>query len=136
MAMRTLLLLSIMACSSRDAPAPAPAPAPKPAPAATPDAAVAREMPTPDPITKPLSEDEVRGEATRLARAAFEADAKIVDASGKRVKTPAYEPKRWTVKHDGARWQLDIDPPAGAYAHVTLGAFGDNPKVDVGFATE
>jgi hypothetical protein len=139
MAMRILILSLVVACSSGGTPSAgsAVAPNPKPTPPApTPDAPVAREMPTPDPITKPLSEDEVRGEATRLARQAFEADPKIVDAAGKHLKTPSYEPTRWTVKRDGARWKLDIDPPGGAYAHVTIGAFAENPKVDVGFATE
>ena len=100
------------------------------------NAGSARDVPTPDPITKPLSEDEVRREATRLARAAFEANPSIKDAAGAHLKTPAYEASRWIVKHEGSTWKLDIDPPGGAYAHVKLGAFGDHPEVDVGFATE
>jgi len=141
--MRILILSLVVACSSRDATpsagsgsATAPAPAPVPAPTPVPDAAIAREAPTPDPITKPLGEDEVRGEATRLARAAFEANPKIKDAAGAHLKTPAYEASRWIVKHEGTTWKLEIDPPGGAYAHVKLGAFGDHPEVDVGFATE
>lgn len=99
-------------------------------------ASTAMAEPTPDPITKPLSEQEARGEASRLARAAFEKRTDIKDASGKKAKTPAFEPKAFAVKHEQKRWTLTIDPPAGAWAHVSFGDFGDHPTVDVGFATE
>ena len=135
--MRIVILSLVVACSGRDAtPAAGSGSAVAPAPASTPDAKTGRDLPTPDPITRPLSEDEVRGEATRLARAAFEANPSIVDAAGAHLKTPAYEASRWIVKHEGTTWKLDIDPPGGAYAHVKLGAFGDHPEVEVGFATE
>ncbi len=91
--------------------------------------------PTPDPITKPLSEQQARGEASRLARAAWDKQKDIKGADGKRPNKPAYPADRFTVKHEANRWTLTIDPPAGAWAHVSFGDFGDHVKVDVGFAT-
>ena len=95
-----------------------------------------KAMPMPDPITKPLSESEARSEATRLARASFERRTDLKDASGARVRTATFEASRWTVKHVNKRWQLDIDPPAGASAHVKFGDFGEKPEVSVDYATE
>jgi hypothetical protein len=82
-------------------------------------ASTALAEPMPDPITKPLSEQEARSEASRLARDAFTKRSDIKDANGKK---PA--PAAFAVKHEKQRWSLSIDPPAGAWA------------VDVGFATE
>lgn len=112
---RWIVLLVIAACSSKkDAPA----------------------GPEPDPITKPLSVDEARAEATRLAKAEWAKHKDIVDAAGTPVEVPAFSPLAWHVDHPNTDWKLDIDPPAGAFAHVQFGPFGDHPKVKVGFAVE
>jgi hypothetical protein len=92
--------------------------------------------PTPDPITRPLSEADARSEASRLARAAFAARKDIVDADGKPVSTPDFPPAAFVGGLEGGRWKLRIEPPAGSWARVSFGAFGEHEQVEVGFASE
>src|SRR5262249_30207960 len=119
--MRTLVLALVIACGNRAPGAPG---------------SGSQPPEEPDPIMKPLSEDEARFEASRLARREFARRTDIKDANGARVATPPFAPREFAVKHEADRWQLDIDPAAGPYAHVSFGAFGDHPHVDVGFAVE
>lgn len=88
----------------------------------------------PDPITRPLSEDEVRGEAVRLATRAFD-ERHFVDAVGAPAHA-SFDPAELTVERDGARWRCALSRPAGATMLVTMGAFGEAPTVEVDFATE
>lgn len=89
----------------------------------------------PDPITRPLSEEEVRREATRLAERAF-VEAAPVGADGRPVPPARFPPEDWIVEERPNGWALRNEPPAGEWARVEIGAFGNDPRVEVGFATQ
>jgi hypothetical protein len=89
----------------------------------------------PDPITRPLSEEEVRREATRLAERAF-VEAAPVGADGRPVPPASFPPADWIVEQRPNGWALRNEPPAGEWARVEIGAFGNDPRVEVGFATQ
>lgn len=114
---RAWLALVLAACGSSAAPAPT----------------TETEL-EPDPITRPLSEDEVRREAVRLATRAFD-EQHFVDALGAPAHA-SFDPAELTVERDGARWRCELSRPAGATMAVTMGAFGESPTVEVDFAVE
>lgn len=89
----------------------------------------------PDPITRPLSEEEVRREATRLAERAF-VEAAPVGAGGQPVPPARFPPEDWIVEQRPNGWALRNEPPAGEWARVEIGAFGNDPRVEVGFASQ
>lgn len=155
----TALLAATLACDpAPQAPAPAqapqkapatpanPAPAaptpatPTPAPVATPATPTPvaiptkLEAPTPDPITRPFDEAMARSEASRLAEQAFAARKDLVGADGKPVGPHKFPPEDFIGGLEGKRWKLRDEPPAGAWARVEFGEFGEKPKVEVGFA--
>lgn len=132
-------LTLLLACAGGSDPAKTPPATGAAAPATptTPAPIPARhDDPTPDPITRPLSEADARSEASRLARAAFTARKDIVDADGKPVSTPDFPPAAFVGGLEGGRWKLRIEPPAGSWARVSFGAFGEHEQVEVGFASE
>lgn len=88
----------------------------------------------PDPISRPHFEDEVRREAVRLATQAF-AERHFVGADGARVSA-TFDPAELTVERDGFGWRCVHTRPAGASMLVTMGAFGESPTVEVGFADQ
>lgn len=108
----------------------------QPTPTRAPPARVAAEELIPDPITRPLDLGQARQEVSRLARAAFTARKDIVDAGGKPVATPDFPADEFLGGLVGDRWQLRIEPPAGAWTRVSFGRFGERPEVEVGFASE
>jgi len=103
--------------------------------AATPDAAAAPSAPTPDPITKPLTEAEARREAARHAKAAFEKHTDLVHPDGTRV-LPTFDPKDFQGGLVRGRWTFEISRPAGASTRVSFGAFGENVKAEAMYADE
>jgi hypothetical protein len=134
-----ILLAACLACdpapqppAAAQTPQKAPAPTtPTPPPVATP-AKLAE--PEPDPITRPYDEAMARDEASRLAERAFAARKDLVGADGKPVGPHEFPPGEFVGGLEGKRWKLRNEPPAGAWARVEFGEFGDNPKVEVGFA--
>ncbi len=98
-------------------------------------AAPARTEPTPDPITRPLDESQARQEASRLAEAAFAARKDLVDGAGKPLGPQEFSPEDFRGGLEGDRWKLRDEPPAGAWAQVSFGKFGEHPEVEVGFAS-
>jgi hypothetical protein len=89
----------------------------------------------PDPITRPLSEAEVRSEATRLAERAF-VERAPTGVDGRPVPPATFPPTDWIVEQRPNGWALRNEPPAGAWARVEMGAFGNDARVEVGFATQ
>lgn len=99
-----------------------------------PRAAPPAPPPQPPPAPTPSPEAAARARASTLAREAF-AQGVHVGADGEPVPTPAYAPEDFLVEREGDRWHLRNEPPAGAYAIVSFGPNGEDPKVEVGYAT-
>jgi hypothetical protein len=89
----------------------------------------------PDPITRPLSEADARSEATRHAERTF-AEARPTDASGRPVERASFAEADWNVEQRSDGWTLRNEPPTGEWAIVRFGLFGENPQVEVGFASQ
>lgn len=87
------------------------------------------------PAKQPLTKNEARREAARLANAAIDARTDLKYPNGDKVKGNL-KPEQLTGGFANGRWAFSHTPPAGTSATVSFDKLGGNVKVVVGHADE
>jgi hypothetical protein len=92
--------------------------------------------PTPDPITRPISEAEARDLAVEIARD-YHARHRTTGADGQPIRPPDFAPEDFTAELRDGRWYLLHAPEGGGWTRVSFVAYGPGPNrdVQVGFDT-